>query len=99
MAYFQTENPNLGKFWKDLQWKTSILWTLGLFYGHLAYFVAIWQFFMVIWYIFPVLVCCTKKNLATLFQTAFSRTLKGYLCTRYTIFILQSVVRHRPPVT
>jgi hypothetical protein len=23
-------------------------------------------FFTVIWYIFPVLVCCTKKNLATL---------------------------------
>jgi hypothetical protein len=31
----------------------------GTFYGPLVYFV-------VIWYIFPVLVCCTKKNLATL---------------------------------
>jgi hypothetical protein len=29
------------------------------FYGHLVYC-------MVIWYIFHVLVCCTKKNLATL---------------------------------
>jgi hypothetical protein len=35
---------------------------VGIFYGHLAYFVAIW-------YIFPVLVCCTKKNLATLVET------------------------------
>jgi hypothetical protein len=26
-------------------------------------------FFMVIWYIFPVLVCCTKKNPATLVAT------------------------------
>jgi hypothetical protein len=34
------------------------LWTLRLLYGHLVYFV-------VIWYIFPVLVCCTKKNLAS----------------------------------
>jgi hypothetical protein len=34
-------------------------------------FVAIWCFgghlvhFMAVWYIFPVLVCCIKKNLAT----------------------------------
>jgi hypothetical protein len=32
---------------------------IGTFYGHLVYF-------MVIWYIFPVLVCCAIKNLATL---------------------------------
>jgi hypothetical protein len=37
----------------------SILWSFGLFYGHLVYFMAIR-------YIFPVLVCCTKENLATL---------------------------------
>jgi hypothetical protein len=36
------------------------------FYEHLVYFVAIFVYFIVIWYIFPVLVCCTKKNLATL---------------------------------
>jgi hypothetical protein len=35
---------------------------VGRFYGHLIYFVALW-------YIFPVLVCCTKKNLATLQTT------------------------------
>jgi hypothetical protein len=34
---------------------------VGTFYGHLVYFVAIW-------YIFPVLVYCTKKILATLVQ-------------------------------
>jgi hypothetical protein len=33
-----------------------ILWSIGIFYGHLVYFMAI----------FPVLVFCTKKNLATL---------------------------------
>jgi hypothetical protein len=26
-------------------------------------------YFKVIWYIFPILVCCTKKNLATLHST------------------------------
>jgi hypothetical protein len=31
----------------------------SIFYGHLVYFVEIW-------YIFLVLVCCNKKNLATL---------------------------------
>jgi hypothetical protein len=40
----------------------SILRQFGLFYGNLVYFV-------VIWYIFTVLVCCTKKNLATLVAT------------------------------
>jgi hypothetical protein len=32
---------------------------VGLFCGRLVHF-------MFIWYIFPVLVCCTKKNLAAL---------------------------------
>jgi hypothetical protein len=45
---------------------------VGIFYGHLLYFDAICCIcgylvhFMVIWYIFPVLVCCTEKNLAAL---------------------------------
>jgi hypothetical protein len=59
--------PNLGKFWRILQGKMlvysmaiwSILLSFGTFCGHLVYF-------MVIWYIFPVLVYCTKINLATL---------------------------------
>jgi hypothetical protein len=52
---------------------------VGIFYGHLVYFMADWYIletigkfyghlvhFLVIWFIFPVLVCCTRKNLATL---------------------------------
>jgi hypothetical protein len=56
MAIFQTKNPTVGKFWRDLQWKmlVYILWPLGLFNCH--YLV----------YLYPVLVYCTKKNLATL---------------------------------
>jgi phosphotransferase system glucose/maltose/N-acetylglucosamine-specific IIC component len=45
---------------------------VGIFYGHLVDFAAIWYilwtfivYFVVIWYIFLVLVSCTKKNLAT----------------------------------
>jgi hypothetical protein len=41
----------------------NILWTFGIFYYHLVLFVFIW-------YIFPVLLSCTKKNLATLLRTA-----------------------------
>jgi hypothetical protein len=54
MAYFQTQNPNLGRFWRALQWKM------------LMYFMAYWSIegpfvilcgqllnFVAIWYIFP----------------------------------------------
>jgi hypothetical protein len=52
MVYFQTQNKNLGKFWKVLQWKMfgifgailSILRTNSIFYGILH--------FVVMWYIF-----------------------------------------------
>jgi hypothetical protein len=33
MVYFQTKNPNLGKFWRALEWKIL---------DHLKYFTAIW---------------------------------------------------------
>jgi hypothetical protein len=44
MVCFQTENPNLGKFWRVLQWKMmvyfmdtwSILRSFAIFYGHLV---------------------------------------------------------------
>jgi hypothetical protein len=37
----------------------------------MSYFVAIGVYFVVIWYIFPVLVCCTKEDLATLFRELY----------------------------
>jgi hypothetical protein len=53
---------------------------VGIFYGHLGYFAAIWYILwpfgnvVVIWYIFsPVLVCFVKKNLATLVVNAQQR--------------------------
>jgi hypothetical protein len=37
MVYFKTKNPNLGKFWRALDWKMLIyLWPLEIFYGHLG---------------------------------------------------------------
>jgi hypothetical protein len=70
MVSFQTKNPNLGRFWRALYLKMSLyfmaLWnnlhTFGIFYDPLVHFVCIWC-------IFPVLVSCTKNNLATLSET------------------------------
>jgi hypothetical protein len=64
MANFQTKNANLGKFLlKGLSIEDA-----GIFYGHEAYFgifcgrlVHLWLFGT----FFPVLVCCSKKNLAS----------------------------------
>jgi hypothetical protein len=59
MVCFQTINPNLGKFWRVLQWKMLvyfmdtwsilrsfcyILWTFGLVRGILVYFSPFWYF-------------------------------------------------------
>jgi hypothetical protein len=50
MVYFQTKDPNLGKFWRALQWKMLVyfmpIWytlrPFDKFYSHLVYFMAIW---------------------------------------------------------
>jgi hypothetical protein len=39
---------------------------VGIFYGQLVYIVAIWYILWIFGLFFPVLVCCIKKNLATL---------------------------------
>jgi hypothetical protein len=61
MVYFQTKNQNSGEFWRvyDGKMLMHILRPIGIFYGHLGYF-------MTFRYIFPILVSWTKKNLATL---------------------------------
>jgi hypothetical protein len=37
------QNPNLGKFWRVLQWE--MLRYFGIVGGHLVYFVVIWNIF------------------------------------------------------
>jgi hypothetical protein len=64
MAFIQTENTNLGKFWKVLQWKMLeyfmdiwyilrpfgfYLWTFGICYGHLVIIYGHLVYFVVIW--------------------------------------------------
>jgi hypothetical protein len=50
---------------------------IDIFYGHLVFLlpfgILLWHlvYFVPIWYIFPALVCCNKKNLATWSAQAF----------------------------
>jgi hypothetical protein len=38
MLYCHTKNPNLGKFWRALEWKMLVY----ICYDHLEYFTAFW---------------------------------------------------------
>jgi hypothetical protein len=62
--YFQTKNPTKGKFSRLLQW------TL------LAYFMVMWSFLRPFGIFFPILVCCAKKNLATLLMATVTKNCK-----------------------
>jgi hypothetical protein len=51
----------------------------GILHAHLVYFMAIWYilwpfgiFYGYLVYIFPILVCCTKKNLAIRIRSCFA---------------------------
>jgi hypothetical protein len=57
---------------------------IDTFYGHLEYFV-------VIWYIFPVLVCLSKKHLATLVKT-----LGPKLQIKYMVHLKTEKKKRRP---
>jgi hypothetical protein len=64
MVCFQTKNPNLGKFWRALEWKNA-----GVFYCHLENCTAIWYILLpfgnvvVIWYIFLRFgILCQEKS-------------------------------------
>jgi hypothetical protein len=60
MAFFQTKNLDLDKFWRVLQWKMPVYYTaiwfilrlFGIVCGHLAHFMVIWYFFS-FWYAAP----------------------------------------------
>jgi hypothetical protein len=74
MVHFQTKKSQFGSILEGVAMED-----VGIFYDRLVYFTANWYtYFMAIWYIlwsfgilFPILLCCTKKNLATLMSTVF----------------------------
>jgi hypothetical protein len=68
MVHFQTKNRNLGKFWRVLQRKmlVYVLNSLSILRPFDIYFMTILVYIVLIWYIYPMMVYCTNKNLATL---------------------------------
>jgi hypothetical protein len=59
MVYFQAKNPNLGKN----------LVFIAIWYEHTDIFMTIWNNLPRFGIFSPVLICCTRKNLATLLPT------------------------------
>jgi hypothetical protein len=53
------------------------MWVYYL-YGHLVYFRAIWYAFWLFGIFFPVLVCCAKKNPATMAKACRDQTISSY---------------------
>jgi hypothetical protein len=66
MAYYQTKNPDLGKFQRVLQWKIFvgryITWPFDLLYGYLVYFVAIWYMLWLFDIFFRFGMLCEEKS-------------------------------------
>jgi hypothetical protein len=61
VAWWYIFMPDLGKFWMEKFVKV---------YGHLVYFMDIWYNLWSIGMLFPILVCSTMKNLATLVRVS-----------------------------
>jgi hypothetical protein len=70
MVYFHSKNPNFYAFGKA----SYVVGNFGTFYDSVVFLIVIWYryfcdhlvYFVVFWCMFPVLVSCAKKNLATL---------------------------------
>jgi hypothetical protein len=74
MVYFQTKIPsrvNIAESCNERCW--YIVGPFGQFYGYLVYFVVICYIMWLSGIFFAVLVCCTKKNLATLVHIGTAR--------------------------
>jgi hypothetical protein len=70
MVYFYTKNTNLGMFWRAFEWK-MLVYFIPFWYILLS-FVTFYVHLFILWSIGTfqtVLVCCTKKNLATLLES------------------------------
>jgi hypothetical protein len=57
---------NIGGFCNER--RLYILWTFGSSHSHWVYFEAVWYILWPFGIFFPVLVHCTKRNLATLLK-------------------------------
>jgi hypothetical protein len=79
MVYFQTQNPKLGE--RALDWKMS------KYFVNLEYFTIIWYILCSLGTFFPVLVLCTKKNLATMVTLGWARFLAFFHKLSFTLMV------------
>jgi hypothetical protein len=62
MVNFKTKNRNLGIFWRALEWKMLVYFTV-ITYDHLISYMAVGMVYcMIIWHSFPVLVCFDQEK-------------------------------------
>jgi hypothetical protein len=93
MAKLQTKNNKNGLILEGLAIDDAGIFNdqFVLCYGHLVYFVAIWYSQWLSGKFLPVLVCCTKKNLATLDRAGFGfissklGTCKVQICIEFAL--------------
>jgi hypothetical protein len=90
----------MGNFWRALQWKMLVYFMdnplvyfryghlVYFTYNHLVYFMDIFCGYLVTF--FPVLICCTKKNLATL---SLAKTLRRSVLTGHESFMHLSTTK------
>jgi hypothetical protein len=69
MVYFQTKIQNLDIFWKALYVVKILIYFMALDILKVTWY-KLSKFWHILWYLVhpPVLVCCTKRNLAILIQ-------------------------------
>jgi hypothetical protein len=75
-----------------------ILCPFGIFYAHLVYFMPIWYILWSFGTFFPVLVSCTKKNLATLPRASVYQKREARLVAGVAVLANFAVVRLRVAV-
>jgi hypothetical protein len=62
MVYFQTKNPNLGKFGRALEWK-RLVYTLGIWNKLPMEILRLFGNLEAIWYVFPSFgTLCQEKS-------------------------------------
>jgi hypothetical protein len=78
-SLFSNQKSQCGKKYRGLRLENGYIFGLfGLFYGYLGFFMTIRYILCSFGTFFPVLVSCTKKNLATLSSRRRKKVLKGF---------------------
>jgi hypothetical protein len=81
-TYFQTQNTNLGKFWRDMEWK-RLVYSMAIWNISWPFLYILWAFgnLVTIWYVTPsVLVYCVKKSGNPAYMRVFAQQQQQQQC-------------------